>query len=358
MEPVGKEPSAVEADSGLDAEAVVQRKGDVGKVAARRLDGDDARAALYAGEAKQFDTFSRAERREAREETLCERQFMRADDVQPGVRKETECGVKPGDAGEIHRSGLEAVWQEVRHEFGMAEAAGAARDQRRQLGGKIFTEGEAADALRAEQTLVAGKGEGVDVHGFHIDGENAGGLRAVDKEAEAVFLTKRADGGDGQERPADVACVRHDDEAGIWLQKARHGLKDQRAVRAAGHAGERDALCLELPERAHDGVVLHRRDEHMVARTEEALEQNIEALGDIFGEADAFAVRCAEEGGEAFARGEDEILCRVGRAIAAAGDVDAAVGQIAGDGLHHGGRLWKCGAGIVEIDGHCAPSTE
>ena len=47
---------AVEADSGLDAEAVVQRKGDVGKVAARRLDGDDARAALYAGEAKQFDT--------------------------------------------------------------------------------------------------------------------------------------------------------------------------------------------------------------------------------------------------------------------------------------------------------------
>ena len=38
--------------------------------------------------------------------------------------------------------------------------------------------------------------------------------------------------------------------------------------------------------------------------------------------------------------------------------IDAAVGQIAGDGLHHGGRLWKCGAGIVEIDGHCAPSTE
>ena len=74
----------------------------------------------------------------------------------------------------------------------------------------------------------------------------------------------------------------------------------------------------------------------MVARTEEALEQNIEALGDIFGEADAFAVRCAEEGGEAFARGEDEILCRVGRAIAAARNIDAAVGQIVGDGLHHG----------------------
>ena len=225
-------------------------------------------------------------------------------------------------------------------------------------GGKIFTEGEAADALRAEQTLVAGKGEGVDVHGFHIDGENAGGLRAVDKEAEAVFLTKRADGGDGQERPADVARMAHDDEAGIWLQKARHGLENQCAVRAAGHAGERDALCLELPERAHDGVVLHRRDEQMVARTEEALEQNIEALGDIFGEADAFAVRCAEEGGEAFARGEDEILCRIGRAIAAARNIDAAVGQIVGDGLHHGGRLWKCCAGIVEIDGHCAPSTE
>ena len=103
---------AVEADSGLDAEAVVQRKGDVGKVAARRLDGDDARAALYAGEAKQFDTFSRAERREAREETLCERQFMRADGVQTGVRKEAERGVEPGDAGEVHRPGFEAVRQE------------------------------------------------------------------------------------------------------------------------------------------------------------------------------------------------------------------------------------------------------
>ena len=49
-----------------------------------------------------------------------------------------------------------------------------------------------------------------------------------------------------------------------------------------------------------------------------ALEQNIEALGDVFREADAFAVRRAEEGGEALARGEDEILRRVGRAVAAA----------------------------------------
>ena len=227
----------MEADSGLDAEAVVQRKGDVGKVAARRLDGDDARAALYAGEAKQFDTFSRAERREASEETLCQGKFVCADRIQAGIRKETECGVEPGDAGEVHRPGLEAVGQEVRHEFGMAEAAGAARDQRRQLGGKIFTEGEAADALRAEQTFVAGKGEGVDVHGFHIDGENAGGLRAVDKEAEAVFLTKRADGGDGQERPADVARMAHDDEAGIGAKRPAMASKNQCAVRSGRARG-------------------------------------------------------------------------------------------------------------------------
>ena len=96
----------------------------------------------------------------------------------------------------------------------------------------------------------------------------------------------------------------------------------------------------------------------MVARMEKALEQDIEALGDVFREADAFTIRRMEERGKALARGEDKILRRVGRAVAAAGDVDAAVGQVAADGLRHGGRLWKCGAGIVEIDGHSAPSIE
>ena len=53
---------------------------------------------------------------------------MRADGVQTGVCKEAERGVEPGDAGEVHRPGFEAVRQEIRHELGMAEAAGAARD--------------------------------------------------------------------------------------------------------------------------------------------------------------------------------------------------------------------------------------
>ena len=73
-------------------------------------------------------TFSRAERRKPGEKTLRQSKLMRADGVQTGVRKEAERGVEPGDAGEVHRPGLEAVGQEVRHEFGMAEAAGAARD--------------------------------------------------------------------------------------------------------------------------------------------------------------------------------------------------------------------------------------
>lgn len=72
MEPVGKEPSVWCAAGAQWRPTRVwmpkrssSAKAMSARSRARRLDGDDARAALYAWEAKQFDTFSRAERREA-----------------------------------------------------------------------------------------------------------------------------------------------------------------------------------------------------------------------------------------------------------------------------------------------------
>ena len=75
----------------------------------------------------------------------------------------------------------------------MAEAAGAADDERCYFVNHAFTQHKTADALRCQKSLVPRKGEGVDVHFLHVDGNDAGALRTVDDEAQAVLLAEAAD---------------------------------------------------------------------------------------------------------------------------------------------------------------------
>lgn len=62
---------------------------------------------------------------------------------------------------------------------------------------------------------------------------------------------------------------------------------------------------------------------------EQPLEQNVQALRDIFRKNDAAAVLAAEKRADAFARLENHFLGAVGGAVAAAGNVAAAAGDVA-----------------------------
>ena len=106
----------------------------------------------------------------------------------------------------------------------MAEAAGAADDERCYFVNHAFKQHKAADALRCQKSLVPRKGESVDVHFLHVDGNDAGTLRTVDNEFQVMLLAEAADCRQGLQRAADIAGVRHDDCFGVGAHKLRQSV--------------------------------------------------------------------------------------------------------------------------------------
>ena len=147
------------------------------------------------------------------------------------------------------------------------------------------------------------------------------------------------------------------DQLRIFAQKILHRIRNQRPIRAAGDAVKAHADGFQLPQRAHDGVVLHRGHQHMVARMEKSFEKHVEARCDVRRKDHAARVLAVKERAELLPRLEDELFCAVGSLIAPARDIAAAGGHIPVNSLRHARGLWEAGAGVVEIDGrHTNPS--
>ena len=87
--------------------------------------------------------------------------------------------MKSRKTGEVHRAGLQAVGEKVRHELGVAHAAGSACKKRRKKPREVFPQNDPARALRAHEALVSREGDGVDAVFLHVDRKNARGLCAV-----------------------------------------------------------------------------------------------------------------------------------------------------------------------------------
>ena len=68
------------------------------------------------------------------------------------------------------------------------------------------------------------KGESVNVHFLHVDGNDAGALRTVDDEFQLVLVTEAADCCQRLQRTADIAGVRHDDGLGVGAHKLRQSV--------------------------------------------------------------------------------------------------------------------------------------
>ena len=232
----------------------------------------------------------------------------------------------------------------------MAETAGAAGEQGRDLLRHAFRQNKAAGALGTQQPLMAGEGQGVDVHGLHVDGPHACGLGAVHEEFQPVGPAEVPRLLNGQQRAADVAGVGHHHCPGLRRQTGFHGLRPQRPRPVAGDAGERAACLRQLRQGPHDGVVLHGGHQHMVPRPQKALQQHVEALRHVFGEDHIAAVRPVEQLAQQLPGLVHDLLHLIGAVVAAPVDVDTRLRHIAVHRLRHPGRLGKGGAGVVQID--------
>ena len=282
---------------------------------------------------------------------------MRADFVYALLLEPDERCLQSGDTGKIERACFKFVGQKARRALGVTEAAGAADDERRDFVNDILAQQQAADALRRQQAFMPGEGEGVDVQLLHIERQDACALRTVDDEAQAVLLAEAADLCERLHCAADVAGVRHDDGLGVGAHKLRQSVQAQCALCVAGDAAEGDGirlrvvsreLCADLLERTHDSVMLHSGNEHMVAATQQSLDDDVQAFGDILCKNYIFTVLCAEKIAEQLARRVDEVFAAGGAGAAA--DVGACVCDILVNGVSNHLRLGEGGAGIVEIN--------
>ena len=119
--------------------------------------------------------------------------------------------------------------------------------------------------MYSEKPLVSCEREGVNIHIIHVDGPDARRLGGIDDEFQMMAPAEFSDLAKRKKRSAHIARVRHDDGAGRGGEIARQLLRVECSVGAAFDAGKCHAAFGELGERPHDGVVLHRGDDDVVA---------------------------------------------------------------------------------------------
>ena len=132
--------------------------------------------------------------------------------------------MQAGDARQVERACLKFIGHEAWGVLRVAEAAGAADNERCYFVNHAFTQHKTADALRCQKSLVPRKGESVDVHFLHVDRNDASALRTVDDEFQLVLVAEATDCCQGLQRAADITGVRHDDSLGVGAHKLRQSV--------------------------------------------------------------------------------------------------------------------------------------
>ena len=232
----------------------------------------------------------------------------------------------------------------------MTDAAGAAGDQRLQQWDHIRLKEKAADPLGPQKSFMPRKCQRVNMHGLHINGKNARRLGRIQNETQTMRMTKRSHCLYRHQRSADITGMKHHHGTGVLPQQSVHGGSLQRAVCPTGDPVKRNALFCQLGQRPHDCVMLHGRDQHMVARLQKTFQQHVQTLGNITGKDHVAAVRAVKQFRQLQAGVQYSFLSLIRFVIAAAIDVAAAVFHIMIYGLCHALCLGKAGAGIVKID--------
>ena len=190
----------MQTDPRCDSVTFIQAESEFRRILPKRHDRDNADSSFDAVPADDTDQVFVFECFHLPEETGCQIQLMREDAAFRLLRKPGEGGLQSGNSGKVQRSGLKAVRQEGGDLLRMADAAGSAGDQRLQFFRHFPADQEAAGSLGTEKPFVAGKGERVDAHPFHIQRKNAGSLCRIQDKADAAGPADSADLRDGTDR--------------------------------------------------------------------------------------------------------------------------------------------------------------
>ncbi len=198
--------------------------------------------------------------------------------------------------------------------------------------------------------LWPGEGDDVEELGLHVDRDLAGRLRRVDGEGDARLAAKPADRGDGLDRTDDVRSVVDDDQAGVGAESLADLLGIDEAGPVEGHEVDGHAVAPEVVERPQDGVVLEGRRDGMIARLEQARDDEVEGVGRVVAEAEPVRIGPVEERREELAGVLDDEPGLHAEVVAGASGIDA---EVPVEVVHVGVDLFGLGEGcrpVVEED--------
>ena len=204
-------------------------------------------------------------------------------------------------AGQVRRARLELVGERVVD--GLLEADRGDHVAAALVGGHLLEQlaaaVEHADAGGSVH-LVARQGVEVAAQGLHVDVEVRGGLGAVDQHVSAAGVGDLGDAPDRVDRAEHVGDVGDGHQLGPRPDEAFELVEQQLAGVVDGRDPETGAPLLADHLPGDDvGVVLHRRDEHLVARAEMGpavgLGHQVDGLGGAAGEDDLLGVGGVEE---------------------------------------------------------------
>src|SRR5699024_7862814 len=142
--------------------------------------------------------------------------------------------VKSQDSRDVRGSRLETVGKKTGNLFRVGDTSRTAADKRLRLCGKLIPDQKPACALGPPKTFVAGESQGVNMHGFHIDGENPGGLRGIQNKNKAVLPAEIPDFLRRHDSAADIGRVKADQKPGFRSEKILCFLEEKRSVGTAG----------------------------------------------------------------------------------------------------------------------------
>ena len=189
----------------------------------------------------------------------------------------------------------------------------------------------AAGSLGAQQALVAGETENVDIHVPDINGEYTGGLGGIYHIQQIVSSCDGSDSADVQQVSGEIGTVCCEDGSGIGPDSGFKILITDGSVGVSRKDRQLKATIFQFVKGSENGVVFQGGGDHMISGLQCAFDGDIQRLGRVGGKGDPLRTFRAEQ----FCQRCPGIINQSGRTQRAIVDATTGISQTA-QGVCHG----------------------
>jgi len=174
----------------------------------------------------------------------------------------------------------------------------------------IIAHAKPADTGTSHKRLVAGERDDIDIHLFHVDRDDACCLRRIGRKQYIRLLAYSADFLERLDRAQDVGAVIDHDKFRIFFKCGSYVIRIDKTVGIEWDIGNLNSMIADkMIYWSDNGVVLQVGRNDMVAWTKEPPDDEVESVGGIISETEAFGGLgvSAEKFGQALAKVLDNV---------------------------------------------------